>query len=82
MRNLLDGLEEAGMDLHDAVAANVYLDHLEDYAAMNEVYAQYMGDTPPARTTIQNAASDPAAREPDEKGRYGMREQISLVAVR
>ena len=83
MENLKGVLAGLGLDLEHVVAARVFLTRFEeDYAAMNEIYAQYMGDTPPARTTIQNAPSDPAAREPDEQGRYGMREQISLVAVR
>lgn len=82
MRNLLDGLEEADMDLGDAVAANVYLDDLADFANMNETYASYVGDTPPARTTVQQAVSAPGAREPDEEGRFGALEQVSIVAVR
>lgn len=82
MRNLLDGLEEADMDLEDAVAANVYLDDLADFAEMNATYELYVGDTPPARTTVQQAASAPGAREPDEDGRFGTLEQISIVAVR
>jgi enamine deaminase RidA (YjgF/YER057c/UK114 family) len=31
---------------------NVYLRHLEDYAAMNEVYRGRFGAEPPVRTTI------------------------------
>ncbi len=49
---------------------------------MNETYALYVGDTPPARTTVQQTASAPGAREPDEDGRFGALEQISIVAVR
>ncbi len=82
MRNLLDGLEEADMDLGDAVAAHVYLEDIAQFASMNEIYAQYVGDTPPTRTTVQQTVSDPRAREPDEKGRYATLEQISIVAVR
>jgi hypothetical protein len=42
-----------------------------------------MGDTPPAWTTVQPAASAPEeSREPDDKGRYGTLEQIPIVAVR
>src|SRR5438270_5292402 len=37
MRNLLDGLEEAGMDFRNVVATNVYLDDLNDFAAMNKI---------------------------------------------
>ena len=43
MRNLLDGLEEAGMNFSNVVAANVYLDNTDDFSRMNGVYAQYFG---------------------------------------
>jgi enamine deaminase RidA (YjgF/YER057c/UK114 family) len=35
MRNLLDGLEEAGLGLSNVVATNVYLDDINDFARMN-----------------------------------------------
>jgi 2-iminobutanoate/2-iminopropanoate deaminase len=35
------------------VKANVYLDKIEDFAAMNEVYATFFTANPPARTTIE-----------------------------
>src|SRR5205085_6604112 len=41
MRNLLDGLEEAGMNFSNVVSTNVYLDNMDDFARMNRVYAQY-----------------------------------------
>jgi enamine deaminase RidA (YjgF/YER057c/UK114 family) len=80
MRNLLDGLEEAGMDFRDVVATNVYLDDLAEFQKMNGVYAQYFTQAPPARTTVQQ--HPPAPREPDAEGRYPTLEQISIVAVR
>jgi reactive intermediate/imine deaminase len=80
MRNLLDGLEEAGLDFSHVVATNVYLDDLEDFQKMNAVYGQYFGKIPPARTTIQQVA--PGDRSPNDEGRYPTLEQISLVAVR
>jgi reactive intermediate/imine deaminase len=80
MRNLLDGLEEAGMDFGQVVATHVYLDDLADFRAVNEVYAEYLTGVSPARTTIQQV--EPVERRPDEKGRYPALEQISLVAVR
>jgi reactive intermediate/imine deaminase len=81
MRNLLDGLEEAGMDFTHVVASNVYLDNLNDFAAMNRVYAQYFnGSIPPARTTIQQ--TPPGERKPDAESRWPTLEQISIVAVK
>jgi len=41
MRNLIDGLQEAGMDLSKVVATNVYLDDVADFARMNAVYLTY-----------------------------------------
>ena len=35
MRNLLDGLEEAGMNFSNVVSSNVYLDNIDDFARMN-----------------------------------------------
>jgi enamine deaminase RidA (YjgF/YER057c/UK114 family) len=80
MRNLLDGLEEAGMDFGDVVSAHVYLDDLADREAVDKVYSEYVGAVPPARTTIQQVK--PVERRPDEKGRYPTLEQISLIAVK
>jgi 2-iminobutanoate/2-iminopropanoate deaminase len=80
MRNLLDGLEEAGMDFGQVVDAHVYLDDLSDYEAVDEVYAEYLGAARPARTTIQQVK--PMERRPDSKGRYPALEQISLIAVK
>jgi len=82
MRNLLDGLEEAGLDFSHAVATNVYLDNVtEDFQKMNGVYAQYFDKIPPARTTIQQIASA-TDRGPNQNGRHPTLEQISLLAVR
>jgi enamine deaminase RidA (YjgF/YER057c/UK114 family) len=81
MRNQLDNFEEADLDFNNVVAANVYLDNIEDFAKMNGVYAQYFSEgVKPARTTVQQIA--PGDREPDENGRYPTLEQISFVAVR
>ena len=41
MRNQLDNFEEAGLTFSDVVAANVYLDNVDDFAKMNAVYGQY-----------------------------------------
>ena len=80
MRNLLDGLEEAGMDFSDVVSANVYLDDISDFPLMNRVYRQYLSSAPPTRTTIQQIK--PGPREPDSEGRYPTLEQASIIAVK
>jgi 2-iminobutanoate/2-iminopropanoate deaminase len=54
--NLRRILEEAGSGLDRLVKTTVYLADLGDFAGMNEVYAQHVGEQPPARATIQVAA--------------------------
>ena len=51
-RNLAAVLRGAGLSLADVVKATVYLADMGDFEAMNKVYANQFGDTPPARTTI------------------------------
>jgi 2-iminobutanoate/2-iminopropanoate deaminase len=58
MENLQAILEAAGTSLEKAVKASVFLKDLNDFSAMNAVYAKYMspaGIAPPARTTVQAA---------------------------
>jgi 2-iminobutanoate/2-iminopropanoate deaminase len=55
MRNLSAILAAAGSGLDRLVKTTVFLTDLEDFAGMNEVYARYVGDTPPARSTIEIA---------------------------
>jgi len=80
MRNLLDGLEEAGLELSNVVATNVYLDDINDFSRMNRVYGQYFPDVPPARTTVAQLA--PIERKPGNGDTYPTLEQISLIAVK
>jgi reactive intermediate/imine deaminase len=80
LRNLLDNLEEADMDFSDVVAANVYLDDLSDFQAMNKIYAKYLKTPFPARTTI--AQLPPVERKLTDDGQYPALEQISIIAVR
>jgi 2-iminobutanoate/2-iminopropanoate deaminase len=53
--NLKAILEEAGSSLDSLVKTTVYLQNLDDFAAMNEVYAKHVGETPPARATVEVA---------------------------
>ena len=54
--NLRAILEEAGSGLDRLVKTTVYLADLADFAGMNEVYARQVGDTPPARATVEVSA--------------------------
>jgi enamine deaminase RidA (YjgF/YER057c/UK114 family) len=80
LRGLLDGLEEAGMDLSNVVATNVYLDNMDEFAKMNRVYAQYFPGIAPTRTTIQHVAANP--ERPVEAESFPVLEEISCIAVR
>jgi reactive intermediate/imine deaminase len=52
-KNLAACAEAAGGSLDQAVRVGVYLRDFADFAAMNEIYAQYLkGDNPPVRTTL------------------------------
>lgn len=53
MENLKVILEAAGSSMDKVVKSTVFLTNLDDFAAMNEVYATYFGDQPPARSTVQ-----------------------------
>jgi 2-iminobutanoate/2-iminopropanoate deaminase len=52
-------LEKAGSSMNHVLKANVYLNDLKDYQAMNEVFRGRFGSTPPVRTTIAAAAGIP-----------------------
>lgn len=43
-------LEAAGTNIDHVVKVNVFLADMKDFAAMNEIYAQYWGDNKPCRT--------------------------------
>ena len=56
MKNLFAVLEAAGSNGRQVLKTTCYLSDMADFAAFNEVYARYFGDTPPARSCIQAAA--------------------------
>jgi 2-iminobutanoate/2-iminopropanoate deaminase len=49
-------LEAAGASLADVVKTIVFLTDINDFAAMNEVYARYFKENPPARSAVQVGA--------------------------
>jgi 2-iminobutanoate/2-iminopropanoate deaminase len=53
--NLRAILEEAGSSLDQLVKTTVFLQNLDDFAGMNEVYSKHVGSTPPARSTVEVA---------------------------
>jgi 2-iminobutanoate/2-iminopropanoate deaminase len=70
LANLRSLLNAAGMTFDDVVRATVYLIDLDEYGAVNEEYAKYFGDIPPARVCVQ------VARIPADA-----RVEISMIAI-
>jgi 2-iminobutanoate/2-iminopropanoate deaminase len=55
LENVKGILEAAGVNLHHVVKTTVFLKDMNDFAAMNEVYAKYFPVAAPARSTVQAA---------------------------
>jgi 2-iminobutanoate/2-iminopropanoate deaminase len=52
LENLKAVLEAGGSSLDRVIKATVFLKNMADFAAMNEVYGQYLGSAKPARSTV------------------------------
>lgn len=59
--NLQAVLAAAGLTFKDVVRTTVYLTRIEDFQAVNAVYAQRFGESRPARSTVAVAALPKAA---------------------
>ena len=70
MENLKGIVEAAGSALDRVVRTTVFLADMNEFAAMNEIYARYFPGQPPARSTVQ------AARLPRD-----VRVEIDLIAL-
>lgn len=68
--NLEAILKAAGTSLANVIKTTVYLKDINDFAAMNQIYARRFGSTAPARTTVE------VARLPKD-----VRIEIEVVAV-
>lgn len=55
LANLKAVIEAAGSSLDKVVKTTVFLKHLDDFVAMNKVYAETFGTHTPARSTVQVA---------------------------
>lgn len=55
LRNLSKVLEAAGASLAHVVKTTVFLSDMNDFAAMNEVYASFFTEDAPARSTVEAA---------------------------
>ena len=56
LRNLQSVLDAAGLGFDDVVKTTIFLADIGDFAAINAIYAGFMPDPPPARSTVQVAA--------------------------
>ncbi len=52
LKNIETILKAAGSSLDDVVRCVVYMRHIDEFAAMNEVYAEFFKKRPPSRTTV------------------------------
>jgi 2-iminobutanoate/2-iminopropanoate deaminase len=71
LRNLAAVLDAAGLGLADVVKATIFLTDIADFGAVNGVYARFMPDPPPARSTVAVAGLP-----------RGARVEIEAIAVR
>jgi len=55
LKNLAAVLQAAGSGLEKVARCTVFLKSMNDFAAMNEVYARYFSAAPPARSTVEVA---------------------------
>jgi 2-iminobutanoate/2-iminopropanoate deaminase len=71
MENIGGILGDVGLGYSDIVKTTIFLADIADFAAVNEVYARFVGEAPPARSTFQVSAL-PA----------GFRVEIEVIAAR
>ena len=71
LENVKAILEEAGYSLKDVVKAGVFIKDMNDFASINEVYAEYLGEVKPARACVE------VARLP-----RGVKVEIEVIAVK
>ena len=71
LENIKAILEAAGYTFQDVVRAGVFIKDMNDFAAVNEVYAEYLGDVKPARACVE------VARLPKD-----VKVEIEVIAVK
>ncbi|MFK4786151.1 RidA family protein [Fusobacterium sp. MFO224] len=71
LENLKAILDEAGYSFKDVVKASCFISDMNDFGAINEVYAEYLGDVKPARACVE------VARLPKD-----VKVEIELIAVK
>ena len=71
LENLKAILDEAGYTFNDVVKATCFIKDMNDFAAVNEVYAEYLGEAKPARACVE------VARLPKD-----VKVEIEVIAVK
>jgi 2-iminobutanoate/2-iminopropanoate deaminase len=71
MRNIGAVLADVGLGYDDIVKTTIFLANIADFPAVNDVYGEYVGDSKPARSTIQAGALP-----------GGFRVEIEVIAAR
>ena len=71
LENIKAILEAAGYTFKDVVRAGVFIKDMNDFAAVDEVYAEYLGDVKPARACVE------VARLPKD-----VKVEIEVIAVK
>ncbi len=71
LENVKAIVEAAGYKMQDVVKAGVFIKNMDDFAAINEVYAEYLGDVKPARACVE------VARLPKD-----VKVEIEVIAVK
>ena len=56
MNNISDILEAAGSGMNKVVKTTIFVQDLGEFGAINEAYAEFFGETAPARACVQAAA--------------------------
>ena len=56
LQNISAVLKAAGSDISQVVKTTVFLKNMNDFSAMNEAYARFFGENPPARSAVEAAA--------------------------
>jgi len=56
MENLKALLKEADMDFSNVVKTTIFLKSMEDFALVNQIYASYFNENPPARSCVEVSA--------------------------
>jgi 2-iminobutanoate/2-iminopropanoate deaminase len=62
VKNLTAVIEEAGGNLNQIVKVTIFLEDMTDFAVVNQIYADWLGEHKPARSTVAVAALPLAAK--------------------